>query len=70
MLCREVLGKINSVGVLHGDARFANFIIVKKKPYKDENGRIEAYEKTAYILDFGFSRKFYFPQVEDLKIDT
>ena len=69
MLCREVLAKINSTGVLHGDARSANFIIVQKQPYKDENGKIDAYEKTAYILDFGFSRKFYFPQVEELKPD-
>ena len=64
-----MLDKINSAGVLHGDARYTNFIIVEKQPYKDENWKIDAYEKTAYILDFGFSRKFYFPQVEDLKPD-
>lgn len=54
-LCKNALKLLNSYGILHGDARTSNFVIV--------NGEV------AKILDFGFSECLEYTFRESLKDD-
>lgn len=67
-LCKEALRKLNNAGIRHGDARTRNFIICEKRTFNDAKG-CDCFEEAAIILDFGFSKINFVPQVEDLKHD-
>lgn len=65
-VCSNVLARINDVGVLHGDARERNFIIVEREKHTDTNGQCIGIEESAIILDFGRSVRLYRQLEEDL----
>ena len=70
-LCKRLLAKINCAGIIHKDARTANFIMVEEK-LTDESKNVVALQKTPYILDFAFSKLSYneCDLNEDLKEDN
>lgn len=57
-LCKRLLAKINCAGIIHEDARTANFIMVEEK-LTDDSENVVALQKTPYILDFAFSKLSY-----------
>ena len=58
---------INHAGVLHGDPKTLNFVMVAKPLKTDENGEIFVMQENAIILDFGFSKKRFIRQEENLR---